>query len=384
MMRDGASSLQCAFATSLLETALLPYTHAVDHLFCSQQSIRAVWAKLSTYEQLLTGLVRVTSAIERDNLTGAHLLRFLEQESSYGPCMLSSALNECIRHCQRVWVGQLAHWMAFGNLPLDGAMEFFVSRAAPAESLAGMAAPGAGAERRTDASMVSWDEYSIVESRLPPGFTPETAESALFVGRAMLLLQVARRRRENLEGGGYGGGRHGTHEADVGRILDSVLSLRERTGQAWDEQRVHEVVEAARGIAAHRLWELVVHESDLFGHLQAVHYFLLGGGGAFMQTVGQSLRELLTQPDVRARTANDKLQVAVEQASATIIEEAPLKYFPKFTFKFIPPDSSKELAAKACALFVSVGKLHHSVSTPQVHKLLTQVNFNGYYSLTTS
>ncbi|CAI5479920.1 unnamed protein product [Closterium sp. Yama58-4] len=47
-------------------------------------------------------------------------------------------------------------------------------------------------------------------------------------------------------------------------------------------------------------------------------------------------------------------------------------------------DMRKELDAKACALYLSVGMLHHSVSTPQVHKLLTQINFNGYYSLSTS
>ncbi|CAI7810767.1 unnamed protein product [Closterium sp. NIES-53] len=130
-------------------------------------------------------------------------------------------------------------------------------------------------------------------------------------------------------------------------------------------------------------WQLVVRQSDLFGHLHAVHYFLLGGGGAFMQSVWQSLREVLAQPDVRARVANDKLQLAVEkvgksgivwhvpscvarpasskrwtvfpishaflhahrsptrQASACIGEEATLKYFRTFSFKFIPPDLAR-------------------------------------------
>ncbi|CAI7810770.1 unnamed protein product [Closterium sp. NIES-53] len=124
----GASGLQCALATCVEEEALLPYTHEVDRLFSSPLPVRTIWAKLFVYEQLLTGLVRVTCAIEQGNLTGAHLLRFLEQESSFGPCLLSIALDTCIRHCQRVWVGQLAHWMAFGTLPPDGGAEFFISR----------------------------------------------------------------------------------------------------------------------------------------------------------------------------------------------------------------------------------------------------------------
>ncbi|CAI5494741.1 unnamed protein product, partial [Closterium sp. Naga37s-1] len=153
-----------------------------------------------------------------------------------------------------------------------------------------------------------WDEYSINEDQLPPDFAPETAEAALFVGRAMLLLQEAGRRSESelsgrgagssrqsvvLSGRGAGSSRQRKHEADVKGILDSVLALRKgRTKHVWDEQRVHEVVAAARKRAAHRLWQLVVRQSDLFGHLHAVHYFLLGGGGAFMQ----SLREVLAQP----------------------------------------------------------------------------------------
>ncbi|CAI7801962.1 unnamed protein product [Closterium sp. NIES-54] len=341
----GASGLQCALATCVEEEALLPYTHEVDRLFSSPLPVRTIWAKLFVYEQLLTGLVRVTCAIEQGNLTGAHLLRFLEQESSFGPCLLSIALDTCIRHCQRVWVGQLAHWMAFGTLPPDGGAEFFISRAAPAPR------PGAVAESRaerreergSDTCIVSWDEYSINEDQLPPDFAPETAEAALFVGRAMLLLQeVGRRSESELSGRGAGSSRQRKHKGDVKRILDSVLALRKgRTKHAWDEQRVHEVVEAARKRAAHRLWQLVVRQSDLFGHLHAVHYFLLGGGGAFMQSVWQSLREVLAQPDVRARVANDKLQLAVEKASACIGEEATLKYFRTFSFKFIPPDLAR-------------------------------------------
>ncbi|CAI5962595.1 unnamed protein product [Closterium sp. NIES-64] len=330
----GASGLQCALATCVEEEALLPYTHEVDRLFSSPLPVRTIWAKLSVYEQLLTGLVRVTSAIEQGNITGAHLLRYLEQESSFGPIILSIALDVCIRHCQRVWVGQLAHWMAFGALPPDGGAEFFISRAAPAAPPA--PGPGAVVESRAERTngIVSWDEYSINEAQLPPDFAPETAEAALFVGRAMLLLQEAGRRSESeLSGQGSGSSRQRKHEADVKRILDSVLALREgRTKHAWDEQRVHEVVEAARKRAAHRLWQLVVRESDLFGHLHAVHFFLLGGGGAFMQSVWQSLREVLAQPDVRARVANDKLQLAVEKASACIGEEATLKYFRTFSF----------------------------------------------------
>ncbi|CAI5488983.1 unnamed protein product [Closterium sp. Naga37s-1] len=207
------------------------------------------------------------------------------------------------------------------------------------------------------------------QDQLPPDFAPETAEAALFVGRAMLLLQeVGRRSESELSGRGAGSSRQRKHKGDVKRILDSVLALRQkgRTKHAWDEQRVHEVVEAARKRAAHRLWQLVVRQSDIFGHLHAVHYFLLGGGGAFMQSlrevlaqpdsVWQSLREVLAQPDVRARVANDKLQLAVEkvgksgifpishaflhahrsptcQASACIGEEATLKYFRTFSFK---------------------------------------------------
>ncbi|CAI5930962.1 unnamed protein product [Closterium sp. NIES-65] len=432
----GASGLQCALATCVEEEALLPYTHEVDRLFSSPLPVRTIWAKLSVYEQLLTGLVRVTSAIEQGNITGAHLLRYLEQESSFGPIILSIALDVCIRHCQRVWVGQLAHWMAFGALPPDGGAEFFISRAAPAAPPA--PGPGAVVESRAERTngIVFWDEYSInevgrmdvwggrmgvcgadgdVRAQLPPDFAPETAEAALFVGRAMLLLQEAGRRSESeLSGRGSGSSRQRKHEADVKRILDSVLALRVsvsrdrmheadvkrildsvlalrvsglqrkggacgaagmacrkqtwreystvcslcgpatihrpaqqeppmegRTKHAWDEQRVHEVVEAARKRAAHRLWQLVVRESDLFGHLHAVHYFLLGGGGAFMQSVWQSLREVLAQPDVRARVANDKLQLAVEKASACIGEEATLKYFRTFSFKFIPPDLTR-------------------------------------------
>ncbi|CAI5488982.1 unnamed protein product [Closterium sp. Naga37s-1] len=89
----GASGLQCALATCVEEEALLPYTHEVDRLFSSPLPVRTIWAKLFVYEQLLTGLVRVTCAIEQGNLTGAHLLRFLEQESSFGPCLLSIALD---------------------------------------------------------------------------------------------------------------------------------------------------------------------------------------------------------------------------------------------------------------------------------------------------
>ncbi|CAI5964716.1 unnamed protein product [Closterium sp. NIES-64] len=443
----GASGLQRAFATCVEEEALLPYTHEVDRLFSSPLPVRTIWAKLSEYEQMLTGLVRVTRAIEQGNLTGAHLLRYLEQESSFGPLLLSIALDTCIRHCQRAWVGQLAHWMAFGTLPPDGGAEFFISRCCRSALLSppplfsifeapqnafgtlppdgGTAffisraapAPGPGAvmesraERREERGVngiVSWDEYSINEAQLPPDFAPETAEAALFVGRAMLLLQEAGRRSESELSGRGVGSRQRKHEEDVKRILDSVLALRVsvsklwgacdrvvavcvsvcgagegraapiirhngsygtmgmhavscdripflrqkgRTKHAWDEQRVHVVVEAARKRAARRLWQLVVRESDLFGHLHAVHYFLLGGGGAFMQlfaseggavlvlaqrgsmwqsvsapstgtarreereaqSVWQSLREVLAQPDVRARVANDKLQLAVEK-----------------------------------------------------------------------
>ncbi|CAI5479919.1 unnamed protein product, partial [Closterium sp. Yama58-4] len=303
----GASGLQCALATCVEEEALLPYTHEVDRLFSSPPPVRTIWAKLSVYEQLLTGLVRVTSAIEQHNLTGAHLLRYLEQESSFGPCLLSVALDTGIRHCQRVWLGQLAHWMAFGTLPPDGGAEFFITSI---NEVGRMVVCG-GADGRVVGRM------------------------GRVVGR---MGRVVGRMGVGWGGWAWGGadgacgGADGACGGADGAWGGADGRGKGRTKHAWDEQRVHDVVEAARKRAAHRLWQLVVRESDLFGHLHAAHYILLGGGGAFMQSVWQSLRELLAQPDVRARVANDKLQLAVEKASACIVEETTLKYFRTFSF----------------------------------------------------
>ena len=172
------------------------------------------------------------------------------------------------------------------------------------------------------ALLSNWNSsYVLVPKALPSYFPPSLAAAILFTGKAVLVLRGIQRSRtldallaqsgaqtafptlspNNGEArdsgpGPSSGKRQGTLLSE--EELEEFTSILSGLGSA-EEFVLADVkagVEAIRSVVARHLFDLIVHQADLLGHLKAVKDYFLLGRGELYQTFLDDASDVLALP----------------------------------------------------------------------------------------
>ncbi|KAK9803977.1 hypothetical protein WJX72_009639 [[Myrmecia] bisecta] len=279
---------------------------------------------LSEFKVLLPPLHFLVHEVHTKQLTGSQLLQLLHYKAQCGVPVLQSCLGRLLWHCNQVLYKQLSAWMVHGML-LDRQNEFFIQHAAPAEE---DAFEQAGAWSSHSANAYEWHKgYQVAVAELPPHITLSTAESILFVGKAVQVLQQPP-------------GAVGAHgllpQNDALAFADALRTLQQQP--SFNQNDFERTVEAIRVKAAGRLWALVVVAGELPAHLAALkNYFLLAKGDFYQCFLLESYSLMRLPP--RLATAESDVAIPFQQSALKSTAEHDL-LFPNVKIRFQAPESA--------------------------------------------
>ena len=332
--RNGA--YLAALCAGLQQHVLDPYCAAVLEL--EQQALRAPaslvtlsgFAHALRVHSVVLPMVRVAlRAGEVGGVrspTGAPLLDMLHVASQQGDPLGKTCFEALQWHCHGVMYRYLGAWMIHGLL-LDEFGEFFVDEA---ESFRAHARERAGSDARAATSTTpapsnagteflrDWHERFFVRlDALPSYVTVRTAEAALFVGKAVRVLD--HRKTKGTALGGRDRGEWGSQEDELITASDRDDWERElrvvRDERPFRSANLELAVERIRGTVSDRLWQLVVERGRLMDHLAvAKDYFLLARGD-FYQCLVEEVDPVMCVPP-RPATVDLALDAAFAQAGA--------------------------------------------------------------------
>lgn len=335
--RNGA--YLAALCAGLQQDVLDPYCAAVLDL--EQQALRApaTLVTLSGFAHALrvhSVVLPMVRAVLRAGQVGgagppkgAQVLDTLHVAGQQGDPLGRACFEALQYHCHGVMYRYLGAWMVHGLL-LDASGEFFVDEAEPFKALRERAG-GEGAQPPSAASATQlgteflrdWHERFFVRlDALPSYVTVRTAEAALFVGKAVRVLDHRLSAGRGTVGQGrtqQGGGEGGPEVEELITAVDREMWERElrevRDGRPFRSATLELAVERIRGTVSDRLWQLVVERGRLMDHLAlAKDYFLLARGD-FYQCLVEEVDPVMRVPP-RPATVDLALDAAFAQAGA--------------------------------------------------------------------
>ena len=321
--------------------------------------LSALSAELGEFEALLPQLHALVWRVAEGDIRGGALLGLLHEGTRSGAPALRGSLRELFAAAHGVFLRQLAGWMAHGLL-LDTCGEFFVqanSRAMrSAGTLSGTLGDGAGGGGENEGEAAAggaeeWHEgFRIDRGLLPPYVRDEAAAAALFVGKAVRVLQRPFRAGARGWGGGrpagedaamlpeVGGGDAGVwapeDAAGVMRALDGL-----RCGGDFDRLSFERTVLHIQSVLAKRLWESLMERASLPRHLQALKDYFLLARGDFFHALLLETRELFAA-DPKPATAAADLEAALGRAALKSNAEGDC-FFPLVSPRVRPLDAGE-------------------------------------------
>eukprot|EP00884_Botryococcus_braunii_P020473 jgi/Botrbrau1/7109/Bobra.0165s0127.1 len=184
--------------------------------------------------------------------------------------------------------------------------------------------------RQTNAKALEWQSaFKVSVAALPPYVNLATAESILFVGKAVRVLRQ---------------GSSSTLEPKHNLCDMTEVDARLHSLQLCDELHPLEfehAIESIRAKVAGDLWQLVVVRADLPAHLKALKdYFLLARGDFFCTFLHES-RALMALPP-RPATVDADIAVPFQQSALKSSAEGD-RLFLRVRILFTPPSSPRRV-----------------------------------------
>ncbi|KNC56339.1 tubulin [Thecamonas trahens ATCC 50062] len=268
----------------------------------------------------LPALAGLAAVVHDQRLVGGRLLEAVYEASVSGIPEVADMFSGVLAALHRCLLGLMKAWMVDGVLD-DPASEWFV-------------APGSAQTVDGDddgaSVLTNWNSSFTLRVDGIPSYLPATlAEKVLFAGKAVQVLRAIRRRKALaallgessaasafpllpsdarsvdavVAGSSSGSATAGNQPAQAFRLLsDAEL---ERFALALDELALARTfklsafkatVEDIRTVLAGHLFDLIVHEADLLGHIGALkNYFLLGRGELYHSFLADG-HEVLASP----------------------------------------------------------------------------------------
>lgn len=285
---------------------------------------------LSEFEILLPEVVSIVTEVQDRHLYGADIPQLLDSHAHSGIPTIQSCAERLLWHCNQVTFKQLEAWLVHGLLvnAEDGGGadaaggEFFVQSCSTSSSsleaaargsegdivdhfssrAAGLAAhimgrqPVSAAGALLDWQPLEWHTgFQISIQSLPPGVTLQTAETILFIGKAVRVLKQPM---------------SATVSAEALRAHTEILSFadalrRLKNADRWRQIELEALIEGMRARVSMLLWNLVRHRCDLNGHFGGIKdYFLLGKGGFYQQLLDECQPLLALPPKLGTASAD--------------------------------------------------------------------------------
>jgi gamma-tubulin complex component 4 len=199
----------------------------------------------------------------------------------------------------QVMMQQLLGWCAHGTI-VDPCDEFFVRTIAQKEGY------DMKDEARDDGSGIWHESHRVALERLPPGVELSTAESVSFIGRGVRILTHPEK----------GGNMRGHFDPDGYAMRATSRIRRLAAAESFDPRDFEAEVEAMRSEIAASLGEVLLNESGLISHLNAMCGFYFLGRGDFYTTFLDEARELFSLPP-KPGSASRELSTPFAQAVAS-------------------------------------------------------------------
>lgn len=240
--------------------------------------------------EILNALLALTREITEKNLRGAQLLDLVSREERCPA--LKGPWSKMSVQLMNVFMHQLLAWTVHGSL-LDNFFEFFIQQQD--------AEPGS-----------EWtSRYCLNLEMLPETCLSATlAEKVLFLGKAVKVLGSALPRDQ----------------------MDEFAGTLRKVQLRFSPLQLAQVLDRQRSVIAQKLWNLVVVESELQGHLAALkNYFLLGKGEFFHEFLAES-KDLMSLPAMQKSSEDEINNGPFAQAVSVLgLDEDP--YLPRFRLK---------------------------------------------------
>ncbi|KAL3153823.1 Gamma-tubulin complex component 4, variant 2 [Trebouxia sp. C0010 RCD-2024] len=259
-------------------------------------------------QMILPAVHQLVYAVQQDNISGSSLLHLLHSKAQCGIPELQSCLTRLLWHCNQVLFKQLSAWMVHGLLQ-DKHQEFFIQ---PASSqVAPLQAPPSPPHHpkqqpapSEDTNAAEWHQgFQVSMQALPPGVTVTIAESILFVGKAVRVLQRPTGPLKNHDL---------LPQSDAISFSKALRQLQQE--DVLDQIGFEHTVELIRTTVTAQLWQLVVVHAELPAHLAALkNYFLLAKGDFYHSFLAESY-DLMRLPP-REATAEGDLTIPFQQSA---------------------------------------------------------------------
>ncbi|KAL8143051.1 hypothetical protein V2J09_016083 [Rumex salicifolius] len=311
---------------------------------------------LNKFFVILPPLHELISEIERDDISGGHLLNLLHKRCHCGVPELQTCIQRLLWHGHQVMYNQLATWMVYGILQ-DSHGEFFIRRQENRDEQESSNSDTLGKLARLsidDSSLTDWHlGFHISLDMLPEYIPMRVAESILFAGKAVRVLrnpspgfhsqlhqQFPRQSQRT-----HGLNTCMSHQNDLSEDFDSIgeellpqseadkievllQDLKEST--EFHRRSFESAIDSIRSVAASHLWQLVVVRADLNGHLKALKDYFLLAKGDFFQCFLEESRGLMRLPPRQSAEAD--LMVPFQLAALKTISDED-RYFPRVSLR---------------------------------------------------
>ncbi|CAK0758510.1 hypothetical protein CVIRNUC_002625 [Coccomyxa viridis] len=262
---------------------------------------------LQEFKVLLPALHRMMYQADRNKLSGSQLLRLLHDKAGCGVPALQSCCQRLLWHCNQTLLSHIRSWVVHGVL-LGGGEDFFIQMAAPEQDI------GAAAPQNDAAGAIEWQQgFMVAREALPPYISKDTADSVLFIGKAMRVLkQSSGSCREPacvLSG-------EGSILSDMDTASWAQALRRTQSRAAFQRLELEGLIQSMRAQVAGQLWHLVLVRGGLVQHLTALKDYFLLAKGDFYQALLSEAKPLMELPP-RLATVDASLAQAFQQAGAS-------------------------------------------------------------------
>ncbi|KAG9305633.1 hypothetical protein G9A89_001694, partial [Geosiphon pyriformis] len=238
-------------------------------------SISHLTSVFAVYHIILPQLHNLVKEINANSAKyyGAGVLNLLVDRCNTGVPELREIMLKLVHACHRVMYQYVTSWMVYGNLQ-DIYREFFIKEMTVEQQQSQIST------NLEEFSQTRWHQRFTIDESLIPKYIPiSTAESILFVGRAIATVRYASK----------------THSHQNNRMLPRNLSamhleylLKLSSNPIFNPLELENVVNTIRNNVAQWLWQVVLTGDKVIACLESFrNYFLLGQGDFALSLVEQ-------------------------------------------------------------------------------------------------
>ncbi|EFC50803.1 predicted protein [Naegleria gruberi] len=285
---------------------------------------------LRDYEIIFPKLLDIIQQVESENLIGARLLDFLHNSTFSGIPIIEATITKLLFHCNVVLMKQISAWMIYGII--SNQSEFFIyednqsnlNNSNLDESISS-----------SHANRDNWNKQFVLNTdEIPSYISLRVAHKILFIGKAIKVLQTFNTISNT----------HNQYKLPNDELVEfkQAMNIHE-TKKRYNSFNFEFTIDKIRMTVGGHLWNLVVSDCDLLGHIKSIRdYFFLGMGDFFLYLI-EDLEKIFSQHYTPQHLQKDLKNIFKQASSKSSAEgEKFLNIFtPSYEKIILKEDSTK-------------------------------------------